>query len=543
MRYLCILVFLFSQATYSFSQRSIDVLHYKFNIKLNDQNDTIYGVAEIELKIPENIPGFDIDLDLQDETTGKGMIVDSILLPGGSIITPQMTHFMKPGPFFMDQDKIKFVFGGSFTPGSKGPGSIYTIFYHGLPSDGLIISKNKWGDRTFFADNWPNRAHNWIPCVDDPGDKASFEFLVTAPSQYKVISNGKLAAEKILADNKTLTHWKEDVPLSTKIMVIGVAKFAVKQYEDSPKNIPVSAWVYLQDSTKGFQNYSYAPEILKFYSNWIGPYPYEKLANVQSKTIFGGMENASAIFYYEESASSVKSVEDLMAHEIAHQWFGDMASEKSFPHLWLSEGFATYLTDVYNESKYGSEKMNKRLAGERENVISFAKKSDRPVVDSVSPFMDLLNANSYQKGAWILHMLRRQVGDSVFHLIIRKYYDQFKGKNADTEDFRKLVEEISKKDFKQFFKQWLYTPGIPELKVKWKYDKKSRTISITVTQLQKQNIFQFPLKIALATKSTKGKIITINITRKTETFAIRSTEAITNLVLDPSTELLFEENP
>jgi aminopeptidase N len=136
-------------------------------------------------------------------------------------------------------------------------------------------------------------------------------------------------------------------------MVIGAAKFAVKLYDDSPKNIPISAWVYPQDSVTGFRNYSPAPAIVKFFSDYIGPYPYNKLANVQSTTIFGGMENASAIFYDEESAEENKPIESLLAHEIAHQWFGDMASEKSFSHLWLSEGFATYLSDMYLESKYG----------------------------------------------------------------------------------------------------------------------------------------------------------------------------------------------
>src|SRR4029079_12113458 len=139
---------------------------------------------------------------------------------------------------FNDQ-KIIFVL-----PGGPSPSAIidttkrflYTIFYHGIPNDGLIISKNKYGDRTFFADNWPSRAHYWIPCVDDPADKAPFEFFITAPSLYKVISNGHLVEEKMLVDKK-LTHWKEDVPLSTKIMVIGAAKFAIKTYDDSPKNI------------------------------------------------------------------------------------------------------------------------------------------------------------------------------------------------------------------------------------------------------------------------------------------------------------------
>jgi aminopeptidase N len=543
MRAWFIITLFFGLTNPSFSQPSIDVLHYTFNIKLNDQDDTIYGVAEIQLKFLENIRGFDINVDLLDESTGKGMMIDSIRLPGGSVITPAMTRFMKPSPFYTDQDKIKFVFGRSldmaFKPDTSSHGFVYAIFYHGLPSDGLIISKNRYGDRTFFADNWPNRAHNWIPCVDDPADKATFEFIVTAPSHYQVISNGKLVEEKTLTDNKKRTHWKEDISLPTKVMVIGVARFAVKEYEDSPKNIPISAWVYPQDSSEGFQNYSYAPEILKFYSNWIGPYPYEKLANVQSKTIFGGMENASAIFYSEGSATSKSSVEDLLAHEIAHQWFGDMVTEKEYAHLWLSEGFVSYMTDVYLESKYGKESLTKRLKRERNDAVNF--KNGQPVVDSVTTGMGLLNPNEYQKGAWILHMLRRQVGDSVFHLIIRKYYDRFRGKNADTEDFRRVVEEVTHKDFKQFFNQWLYTAGVPELELKWQYNKNNKAISVTITQKQKNGIFRFPLQIAFETKSTKEKIVSLNITKQSETFTIKSSEPVTKITLDPSVNLLFEQ--
>jgi aminopeptidase N len=160
-----------------------------------------------------------------------------------------------------------------------------------------------------------------------------------------------LEEEKPLADNKKLTHWKEDVSLPTKVMVIGVAKFAVKQFEDSPADIPVSAWVYPQDSINGFRNYSVAPAIVEFFSNYIGPYPYNKLANVQSKTIFGGMENASAIFYNEASAEENISIEDLVAHEIAHQWFGDMATEKKFSHLWLSRDLPhTWPICIWNQS-------------------------------------------------------------------------------------------------------------------------------------------------------------------------------------------------
>jgi len=423
-------------------------------------------------------------------------------------------------------------------PATLGEVRNFEIQYAGIPPDGLIISKNKYGDRTFFSDNWPDRAHNWIPCKDDPGDKATFEFMITAPSQYLVISNGKLEEEKVLADNKKFTHWKEDVSLPTKVMVIGVAKFAVKQFEDSPANIPVSAWVYPQDSVNGFRNYSVAPGIVEFFSNYIGPYPYNKLANVQSKTIFGGMENASAIFYFEKSAEENISTEDLIAHEIAHQWFGDMVTEKKFSHLWLSEGFATYMADIYLESKYGFDSMNNRLKEERNKVIEYDARSGKPVVDSISSLMTLLNPNSYEKGGWVLHMLRRQLGDSMFQTFIRKYYDRYKGKNADTEDLEKIAEEVAGKDLQQFFGQWLYTPGIPQLKIEWHYEKNDNAVSIRVTQQQK-TIFKFQLELKL--EADKAAFKTLNISTRSETFSIPTSAPVHRIDLDPNTSLLFEE--
>jgi aminopeptidase N len=523
-RELLFIIILFQ--TFSLSaQSNIDVLHYKFELGLNDQNDTIYGCAEIKFRFLQPISSITFDL-ASTNVQGKGMKVDRVT-----------SGLDEPLKFNEQNDKVNIIL---LKQSGINDSANFTIFYHGVPRDGLIISKNKYGDRTFFADNWPDRAHSWIPCKDEPGDKASFEFIVTAPAQYQVISNGKLSEEKILPDHKKLTHWVEEVSLPTKVMVIGVAKFAVRQFADSPPNIPVSAWVYPQDSIKGFQNYSVAPAILKFYSGYIGPYPYNKLANVQSKTKFGGMENASAIFYYEESAEENKPVEDLLAHEIAHQWFGDMATEKSFPHLWLSEGFATYLTDLYFESKYGREIMNKRLIDERKAVINFAKHSNKPVVDSLSPFMNLLNANSYQKGAWVLHMLRKEVGDSAFHLFVKKYYDQYKGKNADTDDLLNVAEEVTHKDLKQFFRQWLYTPGVPQLNIRWHYNEKNKSLSITIIQQQKQDAFQLPLEIKLQFLNGTAQNETFNLTKQIESFSIPVKDVVLNIFPDPNTSLLFD---
>jgi aminopeptidase N len=520
-----IIFLLGSQLFFSFIiiAQDIDVLHYRYEIELNDKNDTIYGSAWITV-IRNTTEPLVFDLKEIVNSNGKGMLVTKVDIDDPS----NSTHAFK-------QDKAKITI--PIIKGIKGDTLLIQIYYKGIPDDGLIISKNRHGDRTFFADNWPNRAHHWIPCIDRPDDKASFEFIVTAPSHYSVISNGLKVEERDLGKGNKLTHWREDTPQPTKVMVIGVARFATKTFADSPKDIPVSAWVYPQDSTKGFYDYALAPEILKFFSNYIAPYPYKKLANVQSKTIFGGMENASAIFYAESSVTGDRSSEDLIAHEIAHQWFGDAASEKSFEHVWLSEGFATYFTNLYWEAKYGKEAMIKRLQKDREEVISFAKKSTHAVVDSTKDLMSLLNSNSYQKGGWVLHMLRSEVGDTTFQKIIQAYYNHYKGSNADTRDFGAVAEKVSGKELTPFFNQWLYRPGIPRLS--FKKTKTAKGIELTVTQLQKE-LYEFKLPVSVETAATKEKILHLHIAERSRSVVLTQEDRV-KLKIDPGCTLLFEE--
>jgi len=346
------------------------------------------------------------------------------------------------------------------------------------------------------------------------------------------VANGAKVEEKTLPGGFKLTHWKESEPLPTKVMVIGVADFAVDHTGDVGK-VPVYDYVFPESKEAGFKSYAVAREILLFYIKMFGPYAYEKLANVQSKTIFGGMENASAIFYFENSVTS-KGIEELMAHEIAHQWFGDAASEKSFSHLWLSEGFATYMTNVYLENKYGVDTLQKRLKSDRLTVFKFEKRRLSPVVDTAvkTNFMQLLNANSYQKGGWVLHMLRRKLGDSVFWKGIRAYYAKYSGGNANTNDFKAVMEQASGQDLDQFFKQWLYTPGHPQLGIVWKYDAVKGLVEINITQKQ-NTLFEFPIEIAI-----DGQVHTIAVANK-DTFAqFPATVKPTAISIDPDVNLL-----
>jgi len=512
---------LISVQTFCQTNPTLDVQHYRFAIDLNDSNNIIKGEAQITIKFWQDINEIKLDL-VQKRQDGKGMTVTNVKQNESDI------------SFLQDSQHVIIN-----TTAKTGEEQVYTIAYEGVPADGLIIDTNKFGHRTFFSDNWPNRAHNWLPCNDHVSDKASVEFIVTAPEHYQVVSNGVQIEETNFPNHLKLTHWKEDVPLPPKITVIGVADFAVN-YAGSVDCIPVYSWVYPEDKDSGFYQYSIAKNILPWYIQHVGPYAYKKLANVQSKTIFGGMENANTIFYFEKSVGST-GLESLMAHEIAHQWFGNSASESDWPHIWLSEGFATYMTHLYHETKYGVDSFNKRMQTDRDTVISFSGKKNTPVVDttSASNLMKLLNPNSYQKGGWVLHMLRRKLGDTLFWKAIRTYYATYAGTNASTEDLKKVFEDVSRQNLQAFFKQWLYTPGQPKLNIGWKYDAAKRSVTIKIEQMQNA-LFEFPLEIGFFNGNktiVKSIAIKDKITIKEIALNIRPTR----IIADPNVSLLFEE--
>ncbi|WP_158795370.1 M1 family metallopeptidase [Pedobacter sp. L105] len=494
----------------------IDVQHYTFNIQLNDQNNSISGQAEVAVKFLTAEDHFQLNL-VKKNVAGKGMTVLAV------------TEEHQPVHFTQDSAGVNI-----FTKTNINSIHHYLIRYEGIPADGLIISTNKFGKRTFFGDNWPNRAQNWLPCHDHPSDKASVDFVVTAPDHYQVVANGLKLEEKALAGHLKLTHWQETVNLPTKVMVIGVADFAISQ-SGTVSGTPVYSYVYPQNETQGFKDYAFADKILPFYIQHIGAYPYKKLANVQSTTIFGGMENASAIFYFENSVGD-RGVESLIAHEIAHQWFGDAVTEVGWQHLWLSEGFATYMTNCYLEHTYGVDSLKHILQQQRQKVLGFEKKRLTPVIDTAvtSNYMQLLNANSYEKGAWILHMLRRKIGDAAFWEGIHNYFAKYSGHNASSDNFKLVMEQAGKQNLGQFFDQWLRKPGHPKLAVNWSYDVLKKTLNIQVNQ-QQANLYTLPLEY-----SVNGKVYSMLVTDKVTTLQLPLAAKPAAVEIDPHTNLLAE---
>jgi len=402
--------------------------------------------------------------------------------------------------------------GDIAVPHEKQPGDTLStrVRYRGFTRDGLIIGDNQYGDRTVFADNWPDRAHLWLPSHDVPDDKATVAFHVQVPVGQQVVANGVLEKIDTLSYGNTMWHYRLDLPIPVHTMVVGVGRLARTALPDAAcaiKCVPLTVWSYPQDSAYAAGAFRRAGEMLDYFSRLIGPFPYPSLAHVESSTRFGGMENATAIFYDEKAYRGKKLGELLVAHETAHQWFGDAVTPREWPHLWLSEGFATYLAALWKGSADGDSAFRATMREAGEAVLS-SKASERPVVDTTqSDLLALLNTNSYQKGAWVLHQLRGIVGDSAFFAGLRRYYAAYKDSTAVSSDFAKMMSQAAGNDFDWYFRQSLTQPGYPILDVQWKHGGKKLTLDITQTQKPGWGTYRIP-NLEL---SVDGKLVRVGV--------------------------------
>ena len=513
-----------------YTQPGVDVQNYAFSLTLSDSTNQIRGEATIRFVRADDRQTVWFDLiSPKGDSAKMGMNVRSVSLIDG-----------KTTPFSQRNDRV-FI----NLPAAPGQATEVVIRYDGTPAKGLIISQNKFGERTFFGDNWPNNARNYLPVVDHPSDKATCSFTVNAPATYRVIANGKLLGDSNLPNGRKLTRWQENTPIPTKVMVIGAAHFAVDEV-GAVSGVPVQSWLYPEDSKKGFIDYRPAKTILQYFIDKIGPYSYEKLANVQSTTIFGGMENASCIFYDEKIIVGKKDsdVEALLAHEIAHQWFGNSATETDWSQLWLSEGFATYFSALYLEHAYGRDTLNAVLNQNKNQIFRYvALKPKSTVIDSTTTnLMDLLNPNSYQKGGWVLHMLRHELGDEIFWKGIRAYYEKYRNANAQSSDFQAVMESTSGKKLGQFFQQWLSQPGFPDVVWGSRYDAAKKALVIDVRQAQRSGAY-FTIPLTFSIRGSNGREVQrsarLTMTGPTQTFTVPLAAKPASVVIDPDNTVLM----
>ena len=428
------------------------------------------------------------------------------------------------------------------------------VVYDGAPSDGLIASRDSAGRWTYFGDNWPNRGRNWIVGIDRPDAKATVTWTVTAPASKTIVANGVQIENRILKmarQRRVLSRWRESKPIPLYLMVIAAAplvKFDLGEtacgHAEMTRCVRQSVYVEPEQQKVLPGAFARAGDIVEFFARLVAPFPYEKLAHLQSRTRFGGMENASAIFYADAPFHRSGLREGIIAHETAHQWFGDAVTEKSWPHLWLSEGFATYFAALYTQHAHGDSAFLNEIGRLREQILGdTASVPKRPVIDTTETnLLELLNTNSYQKGGFVLHMLRSQLGDSAFFRGLRDYYAAHKDGNALTDDLRVSLERASGKDLRGFFDQWLRRPGYPIVAVSWNAAPTGAQIS--VTQSDQFGYFDFPLPVVVAMKDGTKVSLTIPVKAASLTQASidRAGASIIGVTVDPQVTVLMRDN-
>jgi aminopeptidase N len=395
-------------------------------------------------------------------------------------------------------------------PQQKPPGDTLTtqVRYRGYPRDGLIVGKNQYGDRTIFADNWPDRAHLWLASLDLPSDKATVAFHIQAPLEDQVIANGVLEKIDTLPYGHAVWHYRLDTPIPVYTMVFGIARLARSRLPDaacSMKCVPLTVWTYPQDSAYALTGpFRRAGQIVEYFSSLIGPFPYPSLAHVESTTRFGGMENSTAIFYDEKRYREKTFDEALVAHETAHQWFGDAVTEADWHHLWLSEGFATYLAALWLRHADGDSAFRAEMARSSSAVFE-SKETERPVLDSsATDLIGLLNSNNYQKGSWVLHQLRGLIGDSAFDAGLRRYYTTYRDSTALSSDFARIMSQAAGRELDWYFRQALTQPGYPVLDIHWKHGGGKLILDISQTQKPDWGTYRIPgLEILVDGKPVK----------------------------------------
>jgi len=448
----------------------IDVFLYHFELQLPDTGVFIQASATIAFRQFAGA-GDTLALDL------VGMHVDSVLNP---ILADTQTHH-----FTYDGQVLRVPLGPSPKTGST-LGRI-TVAYHGAPDDGLLAGSDGRGHAGLFADNWPERARHWLPTIDQPGDKAAVDFVVTAPATWRVVANGQLL-DTATSGGRTRWTWRERRPVPTYTMVVAAGPLTRSVHPagsagESP--VPIDVWTWPDDSAYADSvPFHGVTAVVDALTRIVGTFPYEKLSHVESATKYGGMENASAIFYAEKPYADRTMREGVVRHETAHQWFGDAVTEKDFHHLWLSEGFADYFDLVAGAALHGDSVLTE---GMRAYAASYLKSGvvDRPIIDTaVTDPAKLLNANSYQKGAWVLHMLRRQLGDSTFFRGIRDYYVTYRDSSVLSAQLQTVLERRARTNLSWFFKQWLWQPGYPQLAVTWHYEPFKRQAVADLQQVQ-----------------------------------------------------------
>ena len=491
--------------------RRADILHVKLDVTPNFAKRTISGTATLRFK-PIALPLEKLELDAVD------LKIASITASGAQVAEHQVT-----------EDKLIITFAKAIAPDAEA--TVNVTYSAVQPDHGLYFRTPemgyKAGDTQVWSQGEAEEHRFWFPSYDYPNERFTSEVICHVPKGMQVISNGTLQSEKPGNDGLTTFHWLQDKPHVNYLIAMTAGYF--HKLEDKAGNLPLAMLVPPSHAAQAANAFTDTRKIIEFYQKEIGvPFAWDKYYQVYCLDfIAGGMENTSCTFeaadmLFNSDTEQLRSLHELDAHETAHQWFGDLVTCRDWSHLWLNEGFASYYTILYEEHKLGADAMKYALWKEAQQV--FQANDSRPIVwrDYGDP-MQQFDSRAYPKGAWVLHMLRSQLGPDLYRKCIRTYLERHRNSIVRTEDLQDVIEEVSGLSFDQFFDQWLFHGGVPELKIDYAWDAASKQARITVRQTQKLSeqvrLFRLPLPVGFAIPGQKELLrVKADVSKEVEDF-------------------------
>jgi len=509
--------------------REVQVLHLALDITPEFKQRILVGKATIRFR-PIITPLRELKLDAVD------LKVDSI---AGTehIQSHQVTD-----------ENIIITFAEVIAPGKEAS---VTITYRAEPAQGIYFRTPEMGypegDTHVFSQGEQIEARHWYPCLDAPNFMFTSEVTCRVPSDMTAISNGRLVSEtKDAATGLTAFHWTQEKPHVNYLVTLCAGYF--KKIEDKYEDLPLA--FYAPASRIGYASNSFAgtKDMMAFFEHEIGvPYPWVKYDQIcVYDFVAGGMENTSATTLNESTlfsadSENIRTSEGLVAHELAHQWFGDLVTCKDWSHIWLNEGFATYYQTLYNGHKNGRDAMLYELYGRSRQITGMSNDVNAIVRRTYNAPSEMFGYLAYPKGSWVLHMLRSQLGEELYRRCIKIYLERHQHGNVVTDDLRAVIEEQTGRSYDQFFDQWVYHAHHPELDATYSWDETTKLAKISIRQVQRVSdnvlLFSFPLTIRF-TGDFGVKDQTIQVAMKEEDFYFPLESAPRIARLDPDLTLL-----
>lgn len=493
--------------------RVADIKHVRLDVQLDLDNKRVTGrVAHTFTPLNDGLTALDldaVDLEIARVTAANGAALAYSLSDG-------RLHVELP------------------EPKNSGEEETIVIEFAGSPRRGMYFiapdANYPWKRLEVWTQGQDEDSRHWFPCYDYPNEMATTECHVTVREPFTVISNGELRGVDSADGGMRTYHWHQDVPHVTYLTSIVAGEYA--EITDEWDGIPIQSYVPANREADGRAMVKNTAEMMKLFSERTGiRYPYAKYSQaVVQDFIFGGMENVSAttvtdLILFDERARLEQDGDYLLAHEIAHQWFGDLLTCRDWSHGWLNEGFATFFELHFTEHSKGRDEFIYAIQNEMDSYLSEASTYRRPIVTNVyNAPLDIFDRHLYEKGGVVLNMLRALLGETLFWKAIRRYALSRRGTNVVTPDLQRAIEESTGRNLDWFFDQWVFSPGHPEIEGSYSWDDKSNSAKLALKQTQTGDkvpeVFRLPLRLNFRLENGETHDTTIEMTEREQTFYV-----------------------